>query len=213
MPELLSHTPDQKENEYKEFQHLREKMHDIIKTKTKERIRKNPKPRKIEKYIGAFEEMIEPQVKDALFEFYRKGYITESSGFGGENGEIQSLDGYFEIDEKSKERIEKLGAKVLKGKDLDMPGQSEHYTYIQFYPEKPDINDIKKKWDAIAAILPDRKKEIEPSISGGSEQFREKYSPDDNIERMMLKRRLVLDEFSPEREKEMKERLKELSQS
>lgn len=194
------------------FQKLREQTHKKMEAEIEKRIRENPNPTEEEIMAGAFREMIEPQVRDALFEFYRKGYSTESSGFGGEYGEIQTIDGYFEIDEETKRKMEVLGVRVLKGKDIGLPGQSEHYTYIQFNPENPDLNEIKKKWDAIAALLPKREEPAQPSISGGSEDFRKQYAPDrTDIEKAMLQKRLALEESSPEVEEKMRQRLEELS--
>jgi hypothetical protein len=194
------------------FQRLREQTHKEIDAEIEKRISENPNPTEEEIMAGAFREMIEPQVRDALFEFYRKGYSTESSGFGGKYGEIQAIDGYFEIDEQIKRGIEALDAKVLKGKDIGLPGQSESYTYIQFYPQEPDLNKIKEKWDAIAALLPQREKPAQPSISGGSEDFRKQYASNrTDIEKVMLQKRLALEEPSPEVEKDMKKRLEELS--
>lgn len=126
--------------------------------------------------LGAFREMIEPQVRDAVSECQRKGYPTESSGFGGEFDQIQSLDGYFKIDEETKKKIEALDAKVLTRKELGLPGESEQYTCIQFQPSHPDINEIKEKWDAIAALLPPKAGPRQPSISGGAEDFRKQYA-------------------------------------
>ncbi|MBP9695295.1 MAG: hypothetical protein KBD73_02740 [Candidatus Magasanikbacteria bacterium] len=210
MRERPSYNPkfDRKNN----FQRLREQIHKEIEAETEKRIRENPKPTEEETMAGAFREMIETQVRDALFEFYRKGYPTESSGFGGEFGETQSLDGYFEIDEETKKKMEALGVKVLKGIDLGLPGQTEKYTYIQFNPSNPDTDEIKKKWDTIAALLPQRKEPAQPSISGGSEDFRKQYAANrTDIEKAMLQKCLAIEKFSPEVEEEMRSRLEELS--
>lgn len=209
MGEQQSYNPEVEQQ--KHFAALREQTHRKIEVETAKRIRDNPKPTDEEIQAGAFREMIEPQVRDALFEFYRKGYATESSGFGGDYGETQSLDGYFEIDEETKRKIEALGARVLKGKDIGQPGWGEHYTFIQFKPINPDLNGIKSIWDKIAAILPQKNEPAPPSISGGSEDFRKQYASDrPDIEKAMLQRRLALEEYDPETEQEMRRRLEEL---
>jgi hypothetical protein len=46
------------------------------------------------------------QVRDAIIEMYRKGYATQSSGFHGTKPELQMIDGYFSIDEKTKRHLE-----------------------------------------------------------------------------------------------------------
>lgn len=210
MEERFSYNPELKWKN--NFQRLREQIHKQVEIETEKRIKENPKPTEEEIMVGAFREMIEPQVRDAVFEFYRKGYSTESSGFGGEFGETQSLDGYFEIDEKTKEKMEVLGIKVLKGRDLGLPWENEKYTYIQFKPNNPDADEIKKKWDAIAALLPQREEPAQPSISGGSEDFRKQYAANHtDIEKAMLQKRLTFVEYSPEVEEKMRHRLEELS--
>lgn len=189
---------------------LRKKIHEQIKEETKERIKNNPHPTEREIMVGAFREMIEPQVRDALFEFNRKGYSTESSGFSG-NGELQSLDGYFEIDETTKQKLEAIDVQVLKGKDFGRLYESEGYTYIQFKPEDADINKIKEKWNEIASLLPSKEKPMLPSISGGSEDFRKQYAPQrTDIEKMVLEKRLALTESHPDTEEEMRKRIKEI---
>jgi len=199
------------QEQLKSFQELREKVHEQIDAETEARIKSNPQPTELEILAGAFREMIEPQVRDAVFEFYRKGYATASSGFGGEWGEIQVIDGHFEVDRDTKAKIEELGAKVLKGTDV-VPSFEETYTFIKFKPEKSDLNEIKAKWDKIAQALPARDEPAPPSISGGPEDFRKQYAPDrTDIEKAMLERRLLLTESHPDVEEEMRQRIKELS--
>lgn len=196
-----------------QFAELRRATHEHMEEEIAERIRSNPQPSEDELLAGAFREMIEPQVRDALFECYRKGYTTESSGFGGEFGEIQQIDGYFEIEEETKRKIEGLGAKVLKGKDFGEPGWGDHYTFIRFKPNKPELSVTKATWDAIVAALPQRSESAQPSISGGSEDFRKEYaSARTDVEKAVLERCLALVEHSPEAEQEMRKRLEELSE-
>ncbi len=194
------------------FAELRKKTHEEIEKETAERIKDNPHPTEEEIAVGAFKEMIEPQVRDAIFECYRKGYSTASSGFGGEYGEQQAMDGFFEIDNETKRKIEALGVNVLKGKEVGMLGESPHYTWIIFKPENSDIDEIKKKWDEIVAVLPKRKESAMPSISGGAEEFRKQYAPDrTDIEKKVLESRLNLEESHPDIEEKMRQRIKELS--
>lgn len=194
-----------------QFSELRKKAHEQIEKETAERIKNNPVPAEEEIMVGAFREMLEPQIRDAVFEFFKKGYATESSGFRGDIGDEQSMDGYFEIDNEAKEKIEALGAKVLKGAETGLPYQSEEWASIRFKAENPDLKEIKQKWDQIAEIMPDKGEPALPSISGGSEDFRKQYAPDrTDVEKSMLEKRLELGEYGPETEKEMKERLEEI---
>ena len=98
---------DQK-NPDPQFIELRTDIHKQLDIDTAKRIERDPIPTEEEAIIGAYKEMLEPQVKDAIFEFLRKGYTPESSGFTGEHFNIQSMDGYFEIDNATREQIENL---------------------------------------------------------------------------------------------------------
>jgi hypothetical protein len=62
---------------------LREEVKKQTERETARRIKNNPKPTDEEILAGGFAEMIEPQVRKAVFEFIKKGYPTESSGFTG----------------------------------------------------------------------------------------------------------------------------------
>lgn len=197
-----------------EFQVLRKQTHQQMEPAIAQRIKQNPVPTEEELMVGAFREMIEPQVRDALFEFNRKGYPTESSGFGGEQGEHQSMDGYFQIDPRTIEALESMGVKVLHDRDLGWPGggKRDAYTFVRFQPKSPDLKEIKKQWDAIAAIFPDLKQPMRPSTSGGSEEFRKEFAPErKDVERAALVRALETAEFEPTTEQKMKKRIAELS--
>jgi len=52
-----------------------------------------------------FVEELEPQVRDAVLVFNRKGYSTLQSGFWGEHGELQCIEGEFAIDEETRNRL------------------------------------------------------------------------------------------------------------
>lgn len=195
-----------------DFSSLRLEAHEQVDRETLARIRENPIPTEEEILVGAFREMIEPQVRDALFEFNRKGYSTESSGFYGAVGEMQCIDGYFEVDDETKARIEELSGQVLKGKDVGMPGQHEQYTYIRFYPKHARSEEIKAIWDSIAALLPDRGTPAQPSISGASDDFRNTYAKNRlDVEKAVLQKILGLDESDPETTQKMRTRLIELT--
>src|SRR5688572_1790728 len=64
-----------------ECQRLRRKTRETMKLELEERLRRDPEPTTEELSQGAFEQMIEPQVRDALRVMRRKGYSTTSSGF------------------------------------------------------------------------------------------------------------------------------------
>jgi hypothetical protein len=110
----------------------------------------NDQPTNFELEIDAFEEEIVPQVLDAVKELNRKGYKTISSGFAGEFGERQQIDGSFSVDDATKERLAFIDVSVIPYPDPYMFGQM-----IIFYPEKPDLAVITTIWNQIAHTLPD----------------------------------------------------------
>ncbi|MBI4281409.1 hypothetical protein HY625_01165 [Candidatus Uhrbacteria bacterium] len=200
------------EERLRRFATLRKDAHAECDRETAERIATNPTLTEDEVYIGAFREMIEPQVRDAIFMFHRKGYATESSGFGGD-GTIQQIDGYYAIDAETQKKIEALGAHVLRGKEAGSPGQSEHHTYILFTAPNPDCKEMKETWDAIASVLPDLGHRAPPPVSGGSEDFRKQFAPSrTDVERVALERALSFNKFRPDIEVAMRKRIAELSQ-
>jgi hypothetical protein len=163
------------EVKHESFQRLRQEVLASVDRETQERIAQNPTPTEEELRAGAFREMVEPQCRDAVFAMRQKGYATESSGFGGEHGEVQQVDGNFEIDAETEERLRALGVTVHRSGDVGtiLPWAAA----LRFTPDAADPNAMKAKWDAIAALLPDRGTPTDPSISGGTEDFIRERAP------------------------------------
>jgi hypothetical protein len=165
------------------FSELREKSHKEMDRAAKERAEKNPKPTDHELHIGDYEEVIEPQMRPILKELYKKGYTTESSGFGGiDHPEIQQIDGYFEIDPATEEKLKELGAWVTR----------QHHEYpdsiltrVEFRAEEPDIDKIIEKWTEIAGILP-KIGEESYSTSAPSHEFRTKHLGEEEARRILI---------------------------
>jgi hypothetical protein len=142
------------------------------------RLKENPRPTEEELYMAAFKEWLEPQVRAAASEMYKKGYATTSSGFHGQRHDLQIIDGYFTIDDATKEALQQMDVEVLRGADIGVP-RNKLITMLRFRAENPSLNDIKTKWDAIAAALPH--KSLPPGIRpicDRAEEFREQYSPE-----------------------------------
>lgn len=158
-----------------QFQRLRQEVLVQIERETMERIAQNSTPTDEEVRVGAFREMLEPQCRDAVFAMRRKGYATESSGFGGTHGEVQQIDGNFEIDGATEEQLRAMGVTVHRSGD---PGEILAWnTALRFTPDQPDPAALRTKWDAVAALLPDRGQPAEPSVSGGTEDFIRERAP------------------------------------
>ena len=141
------------------------------------RLRDNPLPSEEELYMGAFQEWLEPQVRDAVLTMYRKGYATQSSGFHATKPHLQQIDGYFTIDENTNSLLAEMGVEVLRGADIGLP-RNKLITIFRFRADEPSLRNLKARWDAVAAALPD--KTLPPGvrpICDRAEEFREQYAP------------------------------------
>ena len=133
------------------FQALRSEVHRQMEKNIQARLDADyGRPTVFEFKLDAFKEEIEPQVWNTLKIMNKKGYETISSGFAGEYGERQQIDGPFTVDSTTKERLELMGVSVIPYPDPYMCGEM-----FIFYPEKPDLAEITALWNRIAHILPD----------------------------------------------------------
>ena len=129
-----------------------------------QRVEHDPVPTKEELSMGAYAEMIEPQVRDAVFMIRKKGYNTVSSGFNDLN--IQSV--YFSerihdaLSQETIRKIESAGAEVKENG-------------ISFSCDEADLEKIKQQWRAIAELVPDRGIEAVSSPFPEAEDFRGRY--------------------------------------
>lgn len=144
-----------------------------------ERQRTDPNPTDIEILMGTFIEALEPQVRDAVYTMVSKGYTTNSSGFYGEGS--QGIDGYFKIDPVTQQKLEQMGVFVSTTK--------RGYTHINLLPERPDMEEIKQKWAAIAVVIPKLPTPAAPSQY--SETFGKAYISDIHLKRVLLGNRLA----------------------
>ncbi len=207
--------PNPEEERLQAFAELRKQVNQGLEEATAKRTKENPHPSEEEILAGAFREMIEPQVRDAVFEFREKGYSTQSSGFYGDCGEKQSIDGCFTLDESTKRQIEALGAEVKNGNEAGLPGLGEIYTFIQFEPTNSDLDEIKTKWDQIADLLPDLGQPAKPETSAGGEDFRKEFAANRvDVEKTVLKIRLAQDPDMPEEfRKPIEDRIAEIGKA
>lgn len=140
------------------------------------RLNENPKPSEQELYMGAFKEWLEPQVRAAISEMYRKGYATQSSGFHGTRPDFQTVDGNFIIDGRTEQTLRTLGVEVLRGPDIGVP-KNRYVTMLRFRASDPSLPSITRQWDALAAALPE--KTFPPGIRpicDRAEEFRAQFA-------------------------------------
>lgn len=161
-----------------QFGALRQQIHQSMKEEEETRFKEHSKPTEDEIYMAAFKEWLEPQVRDAILQMYRKGYASQSSGFHGTKFEVQQIDGLFTVDEETEAELNRMGVEVLRGADLGMPN-NKLVTIIRFRARNLSIAELKEQWDAVAAALPTKTlpSGIRP-ICDRAEIFRAEYAPD-----------------------------------
>lgn len=148
------------------FEKLRYNIQRRNESDIKKRIHKNPHPDRIELTLGLFVEELEPQVRQAILTLYKKGYSTDASGFM-DNPCSQMIEGDFQLEEKTVIRLKTLGAEV--------ETNPSKYTRLQFTPQEADILRIKRKWNKIATLFPDRQTTANPSMTRKARDFRMIY--------------------------------------
>lgn len=130
-------------------QHQRNDVHQALQAEFKRRLAEHPEPTDEEVGMGIYIEQLEPHVRDAVRVMRRKGYVTKGSGFSEFDAEITYLDrdkdSFANLDSATTQAIATLGARVIhKGNG------------ISFSSKGMDMEALKRKWDAIAAALPDK---------------------------------------------------------
>lgn len=144
-----------------DFKQLRREAHDKVINDLKKRLLENSEPSEEELRLGAYYEMIEPQVRKAVVELNRKGYSTESSGFMRDK---QAIEGGFKLDEQTKSQLARLEVSVI---------EKRTYTVIEFGPgDNDNLDTITGKWNRVVSAIPDQGRPAAPSESFGSELFR-----------------------------------------
>lgn len=148
------------------FEKLRYGIQSKCETDLKRRKKNNPHPNKTEMSLGLFVEELEPQLREAILTLYKKGYSTDASGFMN-NPSDQMLEGDFQLDIKT--------IRELRIMDIQVETNPSGYTRIQFTPEEADISKIKKEWNKIAALFPDKHNSPTPSMTRKARDFRLLY--------------------------------------
>jgi hypothetical protein len=154
-----------------EFAKLRLRVREQVASAVSERVRSNPQPTAEEYRLGAFAEELEPQVRNAVLTFTRKGYATRSSGFWGEYGERQVIEGAFTLDVETQARLKTMGVAINQSRAWGMP-----HTTVLWHPDHPDLASMMTMWDRIANLLPDLGRPASPAESDSAEAFRNIYS-------------------------------------
>src|SRR2546429_9103988 len=89
------------------FQALRSEVHKQMEKNIQARLdADNGRLKDFELELDALKEEIEPQVWNTVKIMNKKSYENISSGFAGEYGERQQIDGAFSVDSTNKDRLE-----------------------------------------------------------------------------------------------------------
>lgn len=147
-----------------EARKLRRRVHEGQDEELKIRLESNPAASEEELSLGAFIENIEPQARDAVALMRQKGYNTASSGFSDFNFQAVSFsEKYFSnLVPETRKKLEALGVTIEENR-------------LSFACDRIDLQEIKEKWDAVAAALPDRGESASPSKLPAAESFRKKF--------------------------------------
>ena len=120
-----------------------------------ERLATNPTLMADELELGIHKEALEPQVRDAVMTLNQKGYPTYSSGFYDLDPRHQTIEGTFRLDEHIISKLNRHGVRVLIGFD-EGSDEPKDITILQFRADTIDLDEIKKRWDEIADLLPEK---------------------------------------------------------
>lgn len=140
---------------------------DRISAESKKHLVMQSIPTDIELKLGTFTMLLEPQVRNAVLEFNRKGYSTDTSGFMN-IAERQLISGDFIIDKSLEKKLKALGVEV----ETNPSG----YTSLEFWPAEANFNKIKRLWDDVASLLPDTGIAAQPSMTRRARDFRQKFA-------------------------------------
>lgn len=131
------------------FAQLRRQTHVINDAEANSRFSSEVPPTEEELQLGSYREQFEPQVRDALFALYRKGYETVSSGFGNFLEQFISFRNNANVNEFSfsDDLIKWAGER---GIQILLESDAVRMRFSQFV----DIETITEAWNKIAAEMP-----------------------------------------------------------
>lgn len=155
------------------FQMLRKEMHSQSERDLEKREIENPHPTEEDLKLGTFIEAIEPQVRDAVLAFTKKGYQTTGSGFDVAKHDQQSIYGTrLNLSNDERHAIEIAGAKIR-----DLSGGHSIETHINLTTSSPNTSEIVQAWKMITDALPARSPMTKDQWYWNP-YFIEKYAPE-----------------------------------
>ena len=176
-------TPDEIE-QYRIFHNLTSEQIDLmryyvgLRSATHKQMRKEKSQREIthpiatqeELSMGAYQEAIEPQVRDAMMAMRRKGYTTRTSGFGGLYSQSVRFDQLHLQEWHASDNLR--GA--LQKKNINLRVKPDA---IVFDCERAlSIDEVKEAWNLIADALPDLGAVASQTAHPAAESFRKRQA-------------------------------------
>lgn len=114
------------------------------------------KPTMSEILLGRYRESCEPQSYAAWVTLNKKGYTVEGAGFSNGAPFLQTMQGTFHLSSKERAALNTLPFQVVvtevhPGEHSDMRA-----TCVTFVPTSRDMGVVRRNWNALAEVLPDR---------------------------------------------------------
>jgi len=150
------------------FSKLRREVLNGMKESKEERKKNNPVATDAELGLGAYQENIEPQVRDAVLNLRKKGYATYESGFNGFNNQIISFEkNCLENFQLPSQIIDKFKDK---GVIIEIKPNRVKLTFKSEFNQK-EISDF---WQEIEGHFPNLGESAQPCQLNQAVLFREK---------------------------------------
>jgi len=156
---------------YVAFAKMRKKVHEDMAVELEGRRASSQTPSQEELSAGLFREMLEPQVRQAVFTLRNKGYPTYESGFYG-IGAVQRIG--VESDRFAQVQISPEVIKKLTNIGVQVELTSR--TIELKFDKVVSLDEIQAAWDLLAEDLPDLGHVAEPSNIPSAEIFRSRVN-------------------------------------
>lgn len=134
----------------------------------KERAKNNPIATDVELNMGAYQENIEPQVREVVSRLRKKGYATYESGFGGFDSQVISFEN------NCLENFQMPDQVIDKFKDQGVVIEIKPNSIKLIFKNEFDQSEIYNFWQELENYLPDLGEPAQPCQLRQAVLFREK---------------------------------------
>lgn len=155
---------------YSYYAKLRKETLDEVKLDVEERKTENSVASKHELEMGAYDESIEPHIRETVIALRDKGYNTTLSGFSGLNSqEIKIVDSAFEDIQ-----LDDGVARKLREKGIEVKIESNIISFT--CSQELNLGQLEEAWRMIEEEVPDLGRPAEVSSLPSADTFRKKQS-------------------------------------